>query len=121
MAESERDTSLLEDNEDHPIPFVYRLDVVAKHPNNRANLAIIVASPMKANAEGHERLMSKLEAYMGFIHSEEYRSEFGEPDPKRTTITVRIHRESDSYYVDLLEKCRDWVRSSGATLEVEQI
>jgi hypothetical protein len=121
MAEPTHDASLLEDDEGHPIPFVFHLDAIARFPNDQVRLAIVIATPLSADARGHERLMTKLEGYLGFIGSDQYRAEFGASSPDLTIITVQIHRDTHSYYFELLGKCHDWVRSSGASLVVEKI
>jgi hypothetical protein len=121
MTQPTHDASMLEDDETHPIPFVFHLDAIARFPDNRVRLAIVIASPLSADARGHERLITKLEGYLGFIASDQYRAEFGAASPELVTIEVQVHRDTDPYYFELLAKCHDWVRSSGASLEVEKI
>lgn len=64
--------------------------------------------------------MKKLEMYLRFISSTEFRAESGTPTVENTRIKVSVHAGSSATAFELLFRCHDWVRSNNATLEVER-
>jgi len=111
------DPSWLEDDE-HPIPTINNLDVLADFPDGRRELAIIIASPMDASAYSQSRLLNKIQNYIHFIKSEKYELEFGAPCADLVTITVKIDPGTSPVIFELIKKCEGWVLSAGATLVV---
>ncbi len=111
-----------EDNSDdptHPIPALRSLDVHGVKIGGGADLAIVIASPMKGDEYSQRRLLSKIENYLGFIASPAFREQSGAPTPENTAVVVHIHRLSDSATFELIERCKPWVLDNHATLRVE--
>ncbi len=65
--------------------------------------------------------MKKLEMYIRFISSNEFRADSGVPTIANTCIKVKLHRDSSPVARELLFRCNDWVRANNATLEVESL
>lgn len=110
-----------EDDDDHPIPSLRVVDVIAAKVHGGADLVIVIASPLEADARSQHRLLGKIEAYLGYIVSDDFRVEFGQPTPENTAIVVKLHPESAPEIADLLAHSKEWVRSYQASLVVEPL
>lgn len=117
---TEPDDDLLADDPDHPISSLETIDVYAVNQGGGATLAIVIASPLRADARSQERLLAKLEAYLGFINGEEFAVEAGPPSPETTEIVVSLHRRSDREIRELLARCVPWVEENNARLVIEK-
>lgn len=108
------------DDIEHPIPWIGKLDALAKFPDGRRDLGIVIASPLDESQYSQSRLLNKIQNYVQYLKSPEYESEFGKPTPDLVSLTVKIHQGSSELVFALLEKCKSWVNGSGASLLVEQ-
>jgi hypothetical protein len=114
------DDALYADDQDHPIPFLDRLDLFGKsRTGGGGDLVIMVASPLEGDRRSLERLVRKLENYLSFIASDEFRTENGPPSPGNTRIVVMIDPRSSPAVFDLLERSKPWAAVNKATLVVE--
>ena len=110
---------MLEDDDRHPIASVNRLDLVAQRRTGGAELVILIAQPLQADEQSKQRLMTKIENYLGFILSDEFAQEFGPPDPSTAAIRVKIHKDSDPIIFDILQRCGPWANDNKASLVVD--
>ena len=110
----------LADDERHPIPKVDVCDVHGVRKGGGADMILIICTPMKSDVRSRERLMKKIELYLGFITSETFKAECGTATTDNTTITVHIHPDSDSGIFSLLDQCRGWVEDNGARLKIKK-
>jgi len=108
-----------DDDADHPIPSLAVIDVMAVKKSGGADLTIIVASPLGGDSRSQTRLLDKIQGYLGYIGSEEFRLEAGTPTPGNTTIVVKLHPGSAPEIHDLLARSQDWVLASDASLAVQ--
>lgn len=121
MARLPDDDPQLADDPLHPIPYVFNCDVNVVKKKGGADLVVVVASPLADDERSLNRLMKKLEMYIRFISSDEFRAESGVPSAANTRIKVKLHLDSSPVAKDLLFRCHDWVRANNATLEVESL
>ncbi len=113
------EAALYGDDEDHPLPYLDRLDMVGALRTGGAHLFIVVSGPLHADERSQSRLLRKFDGYLSFIASPDFGGEFGAPDPSTTRIVVRIDPASDPAIFELLRRCEPWVREAGATLVVD--
>lgn len=114
-----KEADMYADDPDHPIPYLGQLDVAAVAKAGGGDLSIIIASPLQADRRSLERLMRKLENYLGFIAGPDYAADFGgPPTPETTRIVVVIDPASSPEAFELLERCKPWVLENHATLVV---
>ena len=113
-------TDMYSDDPDHPIPYLEQLDVVAAMRAGGARLVIVVATPLQGEQRSLERLMRKIENYLGFVASEDYLQQFGPPDPSNTEVAIAIDSRSSPAAFELLERCKPWILANRATLTVER-
>ena len=108
-----------EDDPEHPIPYLGSLDVMAVKEGGGADLIIVVASPLRADERSQKRLLDKMEGYLAFISSVEFRAQAGIPTMDNTKVVVKLHPHSAPEISDLLFRCESWVQKSNASLQVE--
>ncbi|MGS0998773.1 hypothetical protein [Rhodanobacter sp. UC4451_H18] len=106
------------DDPTHPIPYLGTLDVMATKKDGGADLVIVVASPLMADERSQNRLLEKMEGYLSFISSDEFRSEAGSPNPDNTHLVVKLHPDSSPAIHDLLRRSESWVLKGNASLKV---
>ena len=112
--------SIFAEDKNHPIPSVDTCDVYGIMKGGGAKLVIVIASPIDGDTRSLERLMKKMDHYLGFIASETFLAECGPPSPQNTVIEVFIHPDSDRAAFDLLERSRDWVSDGRARLVIRK-
>ena len=105
---------------DHPIPDLDVLDMHVVGRDGCHTLSIIIASPMKADARSVYRLFRKLDVYLIYLASPDFKSDYGPLTPGNAEIAVHLHRLSDRRLVSLLHSCVPWVADRGAKLSVIQ-
>lgn len=107
------------DDPDHPIPALKCIDINSVKKGGGSDLIIIIASPLKSDPYSQNRLLDKIQGYLGHIQSPDFIVESGMPNPENTNIIVKIHADSEPLIFQLLSKCEDWVGENNATLKVE--
>ena len=110
-----------QDDSAHPIPSLAVVDVMSVKKDGGADLFVVVASPLMADARSQSRLLAKLQGYLGFIASGEFRSQAGVPTPASTTIVVKLHPGSAPEIRSLLARSESWVLSHQASLSVQTL
>lgn len=115
------DPAIFANDDTHPIPEVFNLEFLGEGRDGVVELGIFIFEPMDSDPRSCHRLAAKLDCYVGFIWSEDFRRDFGPATPERVTIAVRINPNSSCRVFDLLEECRSWVEDNGASLEVIEI
>ncbi len=110
---------LFADDDGHPIPFVYSLDVNVVMKGGGARLLIIIATPLGADKRSLERLIRKIDNYLDYTKSTQFQAEFGVATRENTQIVVHIHADSDPEIFHTLKLCALWVQDNNITLTVE--
>ena len=107
------------DDADHPIPSLAVIDVMAVKKGGGANLVVVVASPLMNDPRSQTRLLEKIQGYVRYIASDEFRSQAGVPTKDNTAIVVKLHPDSAPEIGGLLATQRDQVLASNASLVVQ--
>jgi hypothetical protein len=103
----------------HPIPNLDVVDVNTVKKGGGSDLFVVVATPLSGDRRSLERLLRKIERYLEFMRTSEFRAESGSPVPENTNIIVKISPNSAPAVFDLLERSKPWVADNGATLIVD--
>ncbi|MBV9511361.1 MAG: hypothetical protein JO303_13875 [Caulobacteraceae bacterium] len=114
------DPAIYGDDETNPIPYLDRLDILAKGRRGDVTLVMVIATPLAADDQSMRRLMRKLDNYTLYARSEAYRAKFGEPSPATTTIKVVIDARSDPGVFAWLETAKPLAIANGVRLVVEK-
>jgi hypothetical protein len=106
----------------HPIPNLNVIDVAGYKKDGGADLCVVIASPLAADAASQSRLLDKLEGYLGYVRSDEFLADAGVPaSPENTTITVLLHPDCAVQVREVLGRCQPWVHQNGASLVVRDL
>lgn len=104
---------------DHPIPNLDVIDINTAKKGGGSDLFIVVATPLANDRRSLDRLLRKVERYLEFLQSDDFRSESGTPNPENTSIIVKMHPDSSSSAFDLLERNKQWVKNNNASLVID--
>jgi hypothetical protein len=115
----ENDDDVFADDEQHAIPYMYSLDVNVVRKGGGAALVIIIATPLKGDKRSQERLVRKIDNYLGYTKSAQFQAESGVATRENTQIVVNIHPGSDPEIFHILELCALWVQESNVSLKIE--
>lgn len=118
---SNEGTMPMQDDPNHPIPAIGEIDLYGIKNNGGADLAIVIASPLDGDENSQRRLLAKIEGYLSFVSSDEFKSEAEPANRENTSIAVHIHPASAPEIFELLDRCRTWVEENAATLRVERL
>jgi hypothetical protein len=102
----------------HPIASLDGFDNVVAFDRG-AYLGLVIASPLKDDEVSRARLRKKIELYVGYFLSQEYRDRHGCPGLDRSRIYVSVHAGSDASMLKLIETYSDDVRGNGITLIIK--
>ncbi|MBS0417713.1 MAG: hypothetical protein JSR66_08365 [Proteobacteria bacterium] len=105
----------------HPIPNLEVIDIYATKKGGGADLVVIVASPLSADARSMFRLARKLDAYLQEINTDVHRQECGEARRDTTSIIVRLHPDSDPAIEEVLRTAVGWAENRNASLQVKNL
>jgi hypothetical protein len=105
----------------HAISDVYNLDIHIIKKSGGSQLVVVIAFPIRSDAVSEKRLLRKIEVYLQFLNTDEYKELAGPPHPLHTEVIVKIHPDSDPEIFELLEKSKARVSSQNATLKVERL
>src|SRR6185312_12987558 len=97
-----------QDDSAHPIPSLAVIDVMSVKKGGGADLFVVVASPLMADARSQTRLLDKLQGYLSYLGSPEFRAEAGVPSPDNTNIVVKLHPGSAPEIRSLLARSEAW-------------
>jgi len=103
----------------HPIRRLDTVDLISEKKTGGIMLAIIAGGALGDDARTQTRLVEKIGGYLHYIGSPEFRAEFGEPSPERTTIVVKAHHGSAPVISVLLKRCAQWAKESRVSLVLE--
>lgn len=111
----------LADDPTHPIPQVGVCDVRGVRKAGGADLIVVVASPLQNDERSRRRVVQKVRNYLGYIASDEFAREHGQPSPENTAIIFHIHPESDPAALAFIEECHPWVSDNRANLVLKKL
>jgi hypothetical protein len=103
---------------EHPIPRIDTFDTVLT-TDRGANLGIVIATPLRDDKCSKERLRRKMEMYLSYFQSPEYRDRCGYPLPDRSRIYVSIPAGSDASMLQLVHHYMSQMLSNGITPVLE--
>ncbi|MGS0998320.1 hypothetical protein [Rhodanobacter sp. UC4451_H18] len=104
---------------EHPIPNLDVVDVNTVKKGGGSDLFIVVATPLSDDRRSLQRLLRKIERYLEFMHTSEFRTESGIHTVENTNIIVKIHPDSSPAAFELLERSKPWVTDNNANLVVD--
>jgi len=92
-----------------PIQNPDRADIVGVRQDGGVELFIVASGPLTAEPQIQKLLLDKVEAYLGYINSDEFKAEFENPPADRTTIIISCYGSVDPVIPELVERTKPWV------------
>ena len=114
---SDEDAGSREDR-DHPIPRLDTIDVEVRTKNG-AYIALVVATPLKDDPVSRARLLRKIDLYLAYFRSPEYRSRCGAPSLEHSTIYFKIHSASDAAMLQLIDGYAAQIEANSISAEIK--
>jgi hypothetical protein len=123
-----RELKMLEDNnttdqmgDGHPIPseLIDRIDVVSVTKSGEVQLSIISAGYLDDSPYTEERIIEKINTYLEFINSNDFKEEFGNPSVDKTSIILKCRQKPHDRVLDLIHEIQEQVKTYNASLSVE--
>jgi hypothetical protein len=105
----------------HPIPseLIDRIDVVSVKKNGEIQLSIVSAGYLDESPYTEERIIEKINNYLWYINSNDFKEEFGEPSFDKTSIILRCTQKPHDRVLDLIQEICEQVKVLNASLTVE--
>lgn len=109
------------DGDGHPIPseLVDRIDVIAVANNGDVRLRIVSVGYLDGSSYTEERIIYKINTYLGFINSKYFEDEFGKPSFEKTSIVLTCTHEPHENVSNLLQEIKGQVKIHNASLSTE--
>lgn len=108
--------SLLRD--DHPIPLdsIEAIDIMAVKGAGEVELLIVSSGYLDDSTRTAERMVDKITNYLHYIHSADFKEEFGEPSHDKTHIILSCTQKPHDVVIELIDKLQDHMYSNNASL-----
>lgn len=102
-----------------PIESVNNIDILGVRKDGKGvDLIIVTSMHLDSSATTQELLLDKIENYLGYINSEEFKKEFGKLDPENIVIKIKCIDEPAPIIKELFKKIDLWVRENNARIEM---
>jgi hypothetical protein len=111
--------ALLGSQDEAPIQNLHSVDILARLKDGGVDLGIVASGPLTDRPEIQRLLRDKVEAYLGYINSDEFKDEFDNPSPEKTVIVVVCCASVDPVIVELVERMKPWVEDNNARIRLE--
>jgi hypothetical protein len=85
-----------------PVGEWHNLDIIAKRPDRRVDLLIVVARPLDLSDKVVDVLARKFRNYCQYVKSADFAQEFGPPSRDRVGIGLRSDWEVPNELIDLI-------------------
>ena len=95
------------------------LDIEAVRKDGSVELFIISSGKFDDSAEQQTLLMNKIENYMGYVLSDEFKSKHADSLEKKVWIVLSLDKKPSTLLVELCRRISSWVNSYGINYRVE--
>ena len=103
-----------------PIENLNSIDIIGEPKDKRGViLCIATRAHLDSSARTQKLLLDKIENYLGYINSEEFREKFGQLNAEEIVIRLKCLDKPDPIIMKLCSKIVPWVEENGARIEME--
>lgn len=103
-----------------PIENLNAVDIIGVRKNTGAvDLCIVTSKHLDSSERTQNLLLDKIENYLAYINSEEFKEEFGKLTPEDIVIILKCIDTPDPIIMKLYEKIVSWVKENGARIKIE--
>ncbi len=105
----------------HPIPseLVESIDVIATKKDGSVLLTIVSSGYLDDSDYTTQRIVEKLNNYLGFINDDEYKNEFGSPSPEKTLIVLTCSQKPAASVIEFIASIQENVNHYNASLFID--
>lgn len=96
-----------------------KLDIEAVRKDGSVELFIISSGKFDDSAEQQTLLMNKIENYMGYVLSDDFKNNHPDSLEKKVWIVLSLDKKPGTLLIELCEKIKPWVNSYGINYRVE--
>lgn len=97
-----------------------RIDMMAKRRDGGVDLFIVSSGPIDASAQTQSLLLDKVENYLRYIQSEDFKKDFPDTPRDHTSIIFQLEEKAPDLLMALCEKIVPWAEDNGAKFVVMQ-
>lgn len=102
-----------------PIKDLNSIDIIGEAKDKSGVILCIATSGhLDSSARTQKLLMDKIENYLVYINSEEFKSKFGNLKPEEIMIRLKCIDKPDPIIMKLCSKIVPWVEENGARIEM---
>lgn len=102
-----------------PIENANALDILGVRKDGKGvDLVIATSGHLDSSASTQELLLDKIQNYLGYINSLEFKEEFGKLEPENVLIKLNCIDEPDPIIKELFKKIVPWVEENNARIEM---
>ena len=95
------------------------VDIIGKRKDGGVDLLIISSGPLDFSAETQTLLLDKIQNHLGYLQSDEFKSEFPSANKYNTWIILSISEKAPRMIYKFAERIVPWVNKSGANFKIE--
>lgn len=105
----------------HPIPseLVERIDMITQNRDGKTILSIIASGYLDDSPYTEQRILDKINNYLGAINCEEFKEDFGQPSVEKTGILLRCTLPPHLSVCELIESIREQVTAYNTSIQIE--
>lgn len=101
------------------IENINSIDIFGKRVDGGADLVIVSVGGLDTSERTQTMLLDKIENYLGYVASEEFKRENPDAGPDNTWIILRLDEEPDALILELLGRIDPWIADNGARFRME--
>jgi hypothetical protein len=94
------------------------IDIMGVRKDGGVELSIVCVRKLEGTPEMQKKLMDKIENYLNYINSKEFKSEFGNKTKEEVFIILKCEEKPDDIMFQLFEKIKPWTMENNATFLV---
>jgi hypothetical protein len=102
-----------------PIQEFDKVDVIVHRTDGGVDLAIVTTGPLDDDMETRLLLLSKVQHYLEYINSKEFKREFKNPPAEKTNIVIRCPSSPSAKAAAMIDEMKSLVKRHRARLVVE--
>ena len=95
------------------------IDAFCVRKDGGADLLIVPCGPLADSPETQTQLLDKIECYLGYVNSDEFRTQCPGADGSNTRIILRLDREPPAPIQELARKIVPWAAEYHAAFCVQ--
>lgn len=98
---------------------INNIDIFGIREDGGADLVIVPNGKLDASPDTQKNLLDKIEAYLGYINSNEFHSECPQANASNTNIVLQLNEKPPKLIEELISQIDPWVAQYNANFIVQ--